>query len=94
MADDTARTVVIRNRRGLHARAAAKFVRLAEEMGCAAAITVTKDGVSVCATSIMGLLMLSASTGTSIEISARGDKAQEAVAALSDLVERRFGEDE
>jgi phosphocarrier protein len=85
------KTVMIVNRRGLHARAAAKFVRLVEEMG--AEVLVAKDDMEVSGASIMGLLMLSASIDTTIRISAMGAGAAEAVAALEDLVSRRFDEE-
>lgn len=85
------KTVMIVNRRGLHARAAAKFVRLVEEMG--AEVLVAKDDMEVSGASIMGLLMLSASIDTTIRISAMGEGAAEAVAALEDLVSRRFDEE-
>lgn len=85
------KTVMIVNRRGLHARAAAKFVRLVEELG--ADVTVAKDDMEVSGCSIMGLLMLSASIDTAIRISAVGAGAAEAVAALEDLVARRFDEE-
>jgi phosphocarrier protein len=85
------RTVQLSNRRGLHARASAKFVTLAA--GQAAAVEVEKDGSKVCGTSIMGLMMLGAAMGDSITITADGDGADEAVAALAGLVEERFGED-
>lgn len=85
------KTVLIVNRRGLHARAAAKFVRLVEELG--ADVTVAKDDMEVSGASIMGLLMLSASIDTSIRISAAGEGAAAAVAALEDLVSRRFDEE-
>jgi phosphocarrier protein len=86
-----ARTVRLANRRGLHARASAKFVTLAA--GQIAAIEVEKDGSRVCGTSIMGLMMLGAAMGDQITISADGEGAEEAVAALAGLVEERFGED-
>jgi phosphocarrier protein len=85
------RTVQLGNRRGLHARASAKFVTLAA--GQTASVEVEKDGSKVCGTSIMGLMMLGAAMGDSITISAEGDGAEEAVAALAGLVEERFGED-
>lgn len=85
------RTVSITNRRGLHARASAKFVTLAA--GQTAEVAVEKDGSKVCGTSIMGLMMLGAAMGDSITISAEGDGAQEAVALLSQLVEDKFGEE-
>ncbi|WP_371416833.1 HPr family phosphocarrier protein [Sphingosinicella sp. BN140058] len=85
------RTVELRNRRGLHARASAKFVTIAA--GLTAQVEVEKDGTKVCGTSIMGLMMLGAAMGDSITISADGDDAERAVAALAELVEERFGED-
>jgi len=85
------RTVDLRNKRGLHARASAKFVTLAA--GHSAAVEVEKDGSRVCGTSIMGLMMLGAAYGDRITISAEGEGADEAVAALSELVEDKFGED-
>jgi phosphocarrier protein len=85
------RTVEMCNKRGLHARASAKFVTLAS--GLSARIEVEKDGSKVCGTSIMGLMMLGAAMGDSITISAEGEGAEEAVAALAELVDSRFGED-
>jgi phosphocarrier protein HPr len=84
-------TVLIRNRRGLHARASAKFVTLAATFD--ATVEVTKDGASVCGTSIMGLMMLAAAPGDDIDISATGLGADQALAALVQLVEDKFGED-
>jgi phosphocarrier protein len=83
--------VKITNRRGLHARASAKFVTLASDLP--AEVTVAKDGSSVTGTSIMGLMMLGAAMGDSITISATGDGAETAVAQLVELVENRFGEE-
>lgn len=88
----TANTVQIKNKRGLHARAAAKFVKTAEKFK--ADVKVGKDDMEVGGTSIMGLLMLSGSQHTSIHISATGEEAAAAVAELSALVERLFDEDE
>ena len=85
------RTVEVRNKRGLHARASAKFVTLAAEIG--ADVEVEKDGNSVCGTSIMGLMMLGAAMGDTITISAIGDGAEAAVERLAALVESRFGEE-
>ena len=85
------RTVALGNRRGLHARASAKFVTLAA--GQTAKVEVEKDGSAVCGTSIMGLMMLGAAYGDTIIIRADGEGAEEAVAALAGLVEARFGED-
>ena len=85
------RTVEVVNKRGLHARASAKFVTLAAQID--AAIEVEKDGNKVCGTSIMGLMMLGAAMGDSITISATGDGAEQAVEQLAALVEARFGEE-
>ena len=85
-------TANICNTRGLHARASAKFVKLASSFE--AEIQVTRDGVTVDARSIMGLLMLGAGNGCSIEISAEGSDAQEAIDALNELVSRKFDEDQ
>ncbi len=84
------RSLTIRNRRGLHARAAAKFVSLAERFG--AEVEVVKDGQSVPARSIMGLMMLGAGPGASIELRAEGWDAKEALEALADLIESGFNE--
>jgi phosphocarrier protein HPr len=86
-----ARTVEITNRRGLHARASAKFVTVASGIGMT--VEVEKDGSKVVGTSIMGLMMLGAAMGDSIIISASGDGADAAVQTLVDLVEAKFGED-
>ncbi len=85
------RTVEVTNKRGLHARASAKFVTLASSQS--ASVEVEKDGSRVCGTSIMGLMMLGAAKGDSITISAEGDGAEAAVAALAELVENKFGEE-
>ena len=85
------RTVQMTNRRGLHARASAKFVTMAA--GLPAGVEVEKDGSRVCGTSIMGLMMLGAAYGDSITIHAEGDGAEQAVQALVELVEARFGEE-
>ncbi|HEX5257430.1 MAG TPA: HPr family phosphocarrier protein [Sphingomicrobium sp.] len=85
------REVQIRNQRGLHARASARFVNLASEID--AAIEVEKDGHKVCGTSIMGLMMLGAGVGDTIVIHVEGDYADEALAKLVSLVEERFGEE-
>jgi phosphocarrier protein len=87
----TARTVEIVNERGLHARASAKFVRLAA--GFDAEVKVSKDGSTVDARSIMGLMMLAAGPGSSIEISAEGAEADQAVEALIELVANKFDEE-
>jgi len=85
------RTVLIANRRGLHARASAKFVTLAAQQPCA--IEVEKDGSRVAGTSIMGLMMLGAAIGDHVTITAAGENAAAAVDSLAALVEAKFGED-
>ena len=84
-------TVDICNERGLHARASAKFVKLASSFE--SAIRVLRDGQSVDARSIMGLLMLGAGPGCTIEVEAEGPDADAAVQALTELVAGRFDED-
>jgi phosphocarrier protein len=85
------RPVRITNQRGLHARASAKFVNLASELGVP--IEVEKDGNKVCGTSIMGLMMLGAAMGDNIIIHVSGIEAEAALDKLAALVEDRFGED-
>ena len=85
------RSFDIVNKRGLHARASAKFVQLAESFD--AEVSVTKDGLSVGGTSIMGLMMLAASPGCCISVSATGPEAEQALDALESLIANRFGED-
>jgi phosphocarrier protein len=85
------RELAIINQRGLHARASAKFVKCAE--GFNADISVSRDGQSVPATSIMGLMMLAAAMGTSVTVEASGPEAEAAVAALASLVASRFDEE-
>jgi phosphocarrier protein HPr len=86
------RTVSICNRRGLHARAAAKFVTLAERFS--AAVDVSRDGQTVSARSIMGLMMLGAGKGSEIELRAEGWDGKEAIDALAALIEAGFNEQE
>ncbi|OSZ72218.1 HPr family phosphocarrier protein [Sphingomonas sp. IBVSS1] len=83
--------VPITNRRGLHARASAKFVTLASSFD--AEVVVSHDGSEVTGTSIMGLMMLAAAMGDEIDIRATGAQAEEAVAKLAGLVLDKFGED-
>ncbi|WP_114951128.1 HPr family phosphocarrier protein [Sphingosinicella terrae] len=85
------RTVEVRNKRGLHARASAKFVTIAS--GLDAQVEVEKDGTKVCGTSIMGLMMLGAAMGDTITISASGFGAEQALEQLVELVEARFHEE-
>ena len=92
MSESANRTVEIINKRGLHARASAKFVKLAS--GFDAEVRVSKDGQTVDARSIMGLMMLAAAPGCSIDIEAEGAEAEAAIDALADLVAARFEEDE
>ncbi len=84
--------IVLINKRGLHARASAKFVRLASQFN--ANIYVTRDSETVLASSIMELLMLAASKGTHLIISAEGKEANEALIALENLIKHKFGEEE
>lgn len=84
------RAVTIINKRGLHARAAAKFVMVAERFG--ASVDVLRDGQSVSARSIMGLMMLGAGRGATLELRAEGWDAKEALDALAALVEAGFDE--
>lgn len=83
--------VTIRNRKGLHARASAKFVKCAETFD--AHVTVTRDSQTVGGTSIMGLTMLAAGPGTLLHIVAEGPEGPEALAALVALIEDGFGEE-
>ena len=85
------RTILITNRRGLHARASAKFVNMASAMS--ANVEVEKDGNRVCGTSIMGLMMLGAAMGDTIIIHCDGDDCAESIEQLALLVESRFGEE-
>ena len=85
------RAVVIKNELGMHARAATKFVQLAAKYPCE--VTVVKDGHEVNGKSIMGVLMLVASKGSTIVIRAKGARCDEAVTALCQLVDDKFGED-
>ena len=85
------RIASIRNQRGLHARAAAKFVKLVGAYN--AQIRVIKGDMDVSGTSIMGLMMLAAGIGTDIELRASGAQASEAMQALIDLIERKFDEE-
>jgi len=85
------RELLIINKRGLHARASAKFVQTVDLFD--AAITVSKDGTTVGGTSIMGLMMLAASPGCTILVTASGNQALEAIDALDRLIQEKFGEE-
>jgi phosphocarrier protein HPr len=87
----SAQTLNIINEKGLHARASAKFVEVVEEFDATA--QVTKDGMTVSGDSIMGLLMLAASRGTSIDVVTSGPDAAALATALQALVADRFGEE-
>ena len=82
----------ITNKRGLHARASSKLVRLVETFE--ARVTVAKDGTRVGGTSIMGLMLLAAGPGSEVEITAQGSDARAALAAIGTLIADRFGEGE
>ena len=91
MTDTISRDLLIINKRGLHARASAKFVQTVS--GFDANVSVSKDGTTVGGTSIMGLMMLAASPGCSICVSASGNQAEDVMNALEALVADRFGEE-
>lgn len=90
MAGAAEKTLKIQNELGLHARAATKLVQLASKYPCD--VTVTKDGHEVNGKSIMGVLMLVASKGSTVTVRAKGDRADEAVAAIAQLIDDKFGE--
>lgn len=83
---------LVRNRLGLHARAAAKLVNLASRYPCE--ISVSRDGQGANAKSVMGVLLLCGAQGTSLDVEARGEQAADAVDAIGALIEDRFGEGE
>ena len=89
--DCVVRVLAIVNTRGLHARASAKFVKMSG--GFDAEVTVTRDGQTVDARSIMGLMMLAAGPGCCIDIAAEGPEAEQAIDALAELVAARFDEE-
>jgi len=89
--DALSRELLITNKRGLHARASAKFVQTVERFN--AEVWVTRGGETVGGTSIMGLMMLSAAPGTTIVVSAIGPEAEAAVKAIGELVESKFNEE-
>jgi phosphocarrier protein len=90
--DAIRRVLEIVNKKGLHARASAKFVQTVEKFD--AEVTVTRGNETVGGTSIMGLMMLSAATGTEITVEARGEQAADVMAALVELVNGGFGEED
>jgi phosphocarrier protein HPr len=91
MADPLSRYFMIVNSRGLHARASAKFVKCAEQFD--AEILVSRDSQTVPGTSIMGLMMLAATPGSSIQVTAAGPQALAALDALGALIAGKFGEE-
>jgi phosphocarrier protein HPr len=92
MADDRVeKTVKIQNELGLHARAATKLVQLASKYPCD--VSIGKDGHEVNGKSIMGVLMLVASKGTTVAVRAKGDRAADCVDAIVQLIANKFGED-
>ena len=90
MSQKLTKTLSIINEKGLHARASAKFVETVEKFDACA--NVRKDGLDACGDSIMGLLMLAASRGTTIDVETKGPQAQELAEALEQLINKRFGE--
>jgi phosphocarrier protein len=88
----TTRNLLVINKRGLHARASSKFVKLVDCFE--STVTVSKDGLSVYGTSIMGLMLLAAGPGSQIEVTAVGPDADEALEAIAALLSDRFGEGE
>jgi len=83
--------LTIKNKLGLHARAASLFVKTAEKFKCS--VEMEKDGIRVNAKSIMGLLMLAAPLGSTVKISTNGESEEECLSALATLVETKFGEE-
>ncbi len=79
------------NDKGLHARAAARFVEVVERFK--SEVTVEKDGLEASGSSIMGLLMLAASKGTKIKVTSNGEDSEELISALDNLIKSKFGED-
>lgn len=92
MSEPLSRELPITNKRGLHARASAKFVQTVEKFS--ADVTVTRNGETVGGTSIMGLMMLAAGIGTSIVVTVKGPEAEAAMEAISALVLDKFGEEQ
>jgi phosphocarrier protein HPr len=91
VADVVDKSMKIQNELGLHARAATKLVQLASKYPCE--LTLTKDGHEVNGKSIMGVLMLVASKGSTVLLRAKGEKAAEAIDAIAKLIDDKFGED-
>ncbi|UYO49398.1 HPr family phosphocarrier protein [Rhodopseudomonas palustris] len=90
--DNISREIPVINKRGLHARASAKFVQMAERFN--AEVWVTRNGETVGGTSIMGLMMLAAGIGTTVTVSASGPEARQALDAITELMGSKFGEEE
>ena len=83
--------LTIKNKLGLHARAASLFVKTAEKFKCG--VEMEKDGIRVNAKSIMGILMLAAPLGSTVKITTDGESEDECLSALTELVEKKFGEE-
>ena len=92
MSNPEIKSILIQNKKGLHARAASAFVKTAEQFE--ASIFVEKDDIKVCGTSIMGLMMLAAAKGSEIKIIATGSQASQAIQSLTELINNKFGEAE
>ena len=92
MSNTLIKTLEIQNKKGLHARAASMFVKTAEQFD--ADIVVEKDGMQVCGTSIMGLMMLAAAKGCEIKLTIHGNEASDAMNALTLLINNKFNEEE
>jgi phosphocarrier protein len=90
---DCRETIVIVNQRGLHARASAKFVNMVSELPSSCVVTVSKDGTEAAGGSILGLMMLGAAKGDTVEIGVSGDNAEAVLEQLAGLVKDGFGED-
>jgi len=90
---DCRESIVIINQRGLHARASAKFVNMVSELPTTCVVTVSKDGTEAAGGSILGLMMLGAAKGDTVEIAVSGDNAEAVLEQLAGLVKDGFGED-
>ena len=90
---DCRESIVIINQRGLHARASAKFVNMVSELPTTCVVTVSKDGTEAAGGSILGLMMLGAAKGDTVEIAVSGDNAEAVLEQLAALVKDGFGED-
>lgn len=92
MSNEVRGQFIIQNKLGLHARAATKLVQLASQFPCD--VIVSRDEQSANAKSVMGVLLLCAAKGTTLDVAARGEKAHDCIKAIGDLIAARFGESE